>query len=307
MNNFGSENMGVLLHKLTKYQTLLANCGAPSKAAVYNQKIDYYSRKLNGMGVSQNNIKSMRNLIGGVGSQEEEAREEQIRELDRLMTEADQTQQQPVEFDMSSTSGYEIAIEDALNQITQAHNTNIQKMEELTTLKNKADQDLVAAQQEIANLNQIKSDLETKIAEHIANITAITGELGQARTNLADRDAAITAQAAKAQEALGKIQDLEGRVAQLEQQKADIQAEKDAMQTERDGLVQKLATLNGQFDRLFTKCTGELQTLKGKIGGPGRRIRAPSGNLSALQARLNAVRDSIQQGVAIAPAPAASP
>jgi len=70
MNNFGSENMGVLLHKLTKYQTLLANCGTPAKSAIYNQKIDYYSNKLNNMGVSQNNLNGMRNLIGGVDDAE---------------------------------------------------------------------------------------------------------------------------------------------------------------------------------------------------------------------------------------------
>lgn len=67
MNNFGNENIGSLLHKLTKYQTLNANCGSPSKSAIYNQKIAYYSNKLSQMGISSNNINQVGNLIGGAG------------------------------------------------------------------------------------------------------------------------------------------------------------------------------------------------------------------------------------------------
>jgi hypothetical protein len=58
-------NIGVLLHKLTKYQTLLANCDSSHKASIYNQKISQYSNKLNRMGVSQSNIRQMGGLIGG--------------------------------------------------------------------------------------------------------------------------------------------------------------------------------------------------------------------------------------------------
>ena len=65
MNNFKNENIGSLLHKLTKYQTLNSNCGSPAKSAIYNQKIAYYSNKLNQMGISSNNINQVGNLIGG--------------------------------------------------------------------------------------------------------------------------------------------------------------------------------------------------------------------------------------------------
>ena len=67
MNNFNNENIGSLLHKLTKYQTLNAQCGSPSKSAVYKQKINYYSNKLNQMGISSDNINQVGNLIGGAG------------------------------------------------------------------------------------------------------------------------------------------------------------------------------------------------------------------------------------------------
>ncbi len=65
------ENIGVLLHKLTKYQTLLSNTSSHQKRDIYNQKINSYSNKLNKIGVNQRNINQLGGLIGGVLSQEE--------------------------------------------------------------------------------------------------------------------------------------------------------------------------------------------------------------------------------------------
>jgi chromosome segregation ATPase len=59
------ENIGVLLHKLTKYQTLLSNTGSYEKKNIYSQKINSYSQKLNKIGVNQNNINQLGGLIGG--------------------------------------------------------------------------------------------------------------------------------------------------------------------------------------------------------------------------------------------------
>jgi chromosome segregation ATPase len=64
------ENIGVLLHKLTKYQTLLSNTGSHQKKDIYNQKINSYSQKLNKIGVNQSNINQLGGLIGGLTAQE---------------------------------------------------------------------------------------------------------------------------------------------------------------------------------------------------------------------------------------------
>ena len=60
------ENIGVLLHKLTKYQTLLNNTSVHGKTDIYSQKINSYSQKLNKIGVNQNNINQLGGLIGGI-------------------------------------------------------------------------------------------------------------------------------------------------------------------------------------------------------------------------------------------------
>ncbi len=68
-----SENIGILLHKLTKYQTLLGN--APSnKKNLYQQKIQEYSNKLNKMGVDNSNIQGMNVLFGGETPEEKLAK-----------------------------------------------------------------------------------------------------------------------------------------------------------------------------------------------------------------------------------------
>ncbi len=65
------ENIGVLLHKLTKYQTLLSNTNSHQKRAIYNQKINSYSNKLNKIGVNQRNINQLGGLIAGALTPEE--------------------------------------------------------------------------------------------------------------------------------------------------------------------------------------------------------------------------------------------
>lgn len=61
-----TENIGVLLHKLTKYQTLLSNTHSHQKIDIYNQKINSYSQKLNKIGVNQSNINQLGGLVGGI-------------------------------------------------------------------------------------------------------------------------------------------------------------------------------------------------------------------------------------------------
>ncbi len=68
-----SENIGILLHKLTKYQTLIG--GAPSnKRSLYQEKINEYSNKLNKMGIDNSNIQSMNVLFGGEEPEEKLAK-----------------------------------------------------------------------------------------------------------------------------------------------------------------------------------------------------------------------------------------
>jgi hypothetical protein len=60
------DNIGQLLHKLTKYQTLYGFVTNESKRLIYNQKINYYKQQLEKAGIDQNNINGVQNLVGGV-------------------------------------------------------------------------------------------------------------------------------------------------------------------------------------------------------------------------------------------------
>lgn len=57
-----SENVGVLLHKLTKYQTLLANSNENSKMSTYKQKINQYTSKLENLGIERSTLNQMGGL-----------------------------------------------------------------------------------------------------------------------------------------------------------------------------------------------------------------------------------------------------
>ena len=59
------DNVGFLLHKLTKYQTLLANVNDAKKKNVYKQKIAFYNDKMTQLGVDQQNLNNLNNLVGG--------------------------------------------------------------------------------------------------------------------------------------------------------------------------------------------------------------------------------------------------
>ena len=58
-------NMGLLLHKLTKYQTLHANTDDMNKKSVYQQKIEYYNNKMTQIGIERQNLNNLNNLVGG--------------------------------------------------------------------------------------------------------------------------------------------------------------------------------------------------------------------------------------------------
>lgn len=171
MNNFGNENIGSLLHKLTKYQTLNANCGSPSKSTVYNQKIAYYSNKLNQMGISSNNINQVGNLIGGAGEGNPIASLIQLqtqRIKDKL---AGRTQ--PI-VDAAGMTGYEGLVDSAVTKAGQAETKYKQMIADFVGVLRMLIKELMDLENEIA-----KMDVPTNfdLSGHTGKINQIIGHL----------------------------------------------------------------------------------------------------------------------------------
>ena len=61
-----NNNVGLLLNKFTKYQTLLANTHNSQKINVYRQKIKFYENKMTKLRVNQENLDGLNKLVGGV-------------------------------------------------------------------------------------------------------------------------------------------------------------------------------------------------------------------------------------------------
>jgi len=64
MNNLENENIGLMLHKLTKYETLQAG-GSREKKDFYSQKAKYYRHKLSKLGIDNQNLDNISNVIHG--------------------------------------------------------------------------------------------------------------------------------------------------------------------------------------------------------------------------------------------------
>jgi DNA repair ATPase RecN len=220
MNNFGSENMGVLLHKLTKYQTLLSNCGAPSKAAVYNQKIDYYSNKLNGAGVSQNNIRNMRNLIGGVDN--EEARRN-VAALDALL---------------NAPLSPPVAYVDPNLEIIQDISTSF---DEVLRIHEQNKVLLTSLQKEKEDLETKNTELNKEIANKVSDIEANANEITRLT---ASYEASRLELQQKTQDLTAKITELE----QLNTQKTELEKE----------LAKKQALIDSQ-NVVISSCRARLE------------------------------------------------
>jgi hypothetical protein len=98
------DNIGLLLHKLTKYQTLLANVNNSQKQEVYRQKIAFYNNKMKQIGIEQQNLNSLNNLVGGelynttdllqrltsyLPPQDDKDAQKKAKEIEQKITEAD--------------------------------------------------------------------------------------------------------------------------------------------------------------------------------------------------------------------------
>lgn len=171
MNNFGNENIGSLLHKLTKYQTLNANCGSPSKSVVYNQKIAYYSNKLNQMGISSNNINQVGNLIGGAGEGNP------IASLIQLQTQRikDKLAGRPsADVEASSMNGYNTLVDSAVTKAEQAETKYKQMITDFVNVLRMLIKELMDLENAIANL-QVPANFDLK--NHEQKIKNIIGHL----------------------------------------------------------------------------------------------------------------------------------
>jgi len=171
MNNFGNENIGSLLHKLTKYQTLNANCGSPAKSAVYDQKIAYYSNKLNQMGISSNNINQVGNLIGGTKAGDS------IASLIQLQTQRIKDKlagRSGPAVDATGLASYNTLVEDAVTKAKDAETKYKNMIQDFVGVLRMLIKELMDLEKAIANM-QVPENFD--LAGHTGKIESIINHL----------------------------------------------------------------------------------------------------------------------------------
>lgn len=173
------DNVGLLMHKLTKYQTLYAHGTDKQKKKVYGQKVEYYTQKLSDLGISKNNLHKLNKLSGGgkdasgneIPEKEGEKEGEKKVELDTEPAAAE-----PDEKDISKQ------IEDTIRDIKKKIDTNEQQKKLDTEVKEVA-AEIRSVSSSYGTIKQyaislIKS-LQEKLSTVARNISTLDTEVQQ--------------------------------------------------------------------------------------------------------------------------------
>ena len=173
------DNVGLLMHKLTKYQTLYAHGSDKQKKKVYGQKVEYYTQKLSDLGISKNNLHKLNKLSGGgkdasgneILEKEGEKEAEKKVELDTEPAAAE-----PDEKDISKQ------IEDTIRDIKSKMDTKVQQ-EKLNTEVKEVATGIRSVSSSYGNVKKyaislIKS-LQEKLSNVARNITTLNTEVQQ--------------------------------------------------------------------------------------------------------------------------------
>jgi chromosome segregation ATPase len=154
------ENIGVLLHKLTKYQTLLSNTGSHNKKNIYSQKINSYSQKLNKIGINQNNINQLGGLIGGDISDAEKLQEKLKLMKERRETIGSKSLKVPTSNINAQVQNIGSRFTDAITALNKQIADNVAEIDRLKKDNAEKEQQKTDLQQQKANLEQQNLGLE---------------------------------------------------------------------------------------------------------------------------------------------------
>jgi hypothetical protein len=148
-------NIGQLLHKLTKYQSLYGFVADESKRAMYSQKIAYYKQQLQQAGIDQNNINGVQNLVGG---------EPYTTEADNLINRLFPTESKELSGDHAEEIKKVTAkITDASNKIDKISSTYSDIFQTITYIINQIKEKMKTSGH--VPISQISGDILTKLTD----------------------------------------------------------------------------------------------------------------------------------------------
>jgi cation transport regulator ChaC len=177
------DNVGLLMHKLTKYQTLYAHGTDKQKKKVYGQKVEYYTQKLSDLGISKNNLHKLNKLSGGTkkdasGNEipEGEVKEGSTEAVTNPVVVEPVAEEPVVEKDVTKQ------IEDTIKEIKSRMDTKVQQ-EKIDTEVNKVAAEIRSVSSSYGNVKQyaiglIKS-LQQKLSTVAKNISTLDSEVQQ--------------------------------------------------------------------------------------------------------------------------------
>ncbi len=186
-----TENVGFLLHKLTKYQTLHSNSRSNEKRSLYQQKISQYMNKLEACGADKETLNQMGGLIGGAGENYEFVIKNLIADQKKRIAEkvADLKKKDPA--DTTVIDNINKRISDADTKVSTMKTTADQIKVKITNAqsnyKNTIKELVNAIRELLIALTSLEKDLEGVYAGNAqGTLTAITNVLEKLEQTLKD-------------------------------------------------------------------------------------------------------------------------
>jgi hypothetical protein len=178
-------NIGLLLHKLTKYQTLQAHNDVSEKASLYEQKINYYKSKLEDLGIDKDNLNNLGGVISG-GAESAELLEKLVNEQVEKVKEALKAKASPEGEENNGPTLQEV--QESVNKVSldidMAKTKYNSSIENLVLLIKKLLSELDNLEQSVPNvagnidlstlkksIDDVKGKLEGMLEENIINST----------------------------------------------------------------------------------------------------------------------------------------
>jgi hypothetical protein len=138
-------NVGILLHKLTKYQTLLANSNQSSKINTYEQKINQYTTKLENLGINKSTLTQIGGLASGSFESMFKERSENVTKKIKELKES--------KTNDNEKNKYDFAVINLQNSVDNAQKTYTKTISELIDLTRTMMKKMDELEKDIASLS----------------------------------------------------------------------------------------------------------------------------------------------------------
>jgi len=289
MNIYQNTQIGGLIHKLSKYQTLLARA-SPSKANIYASKVNSYKSQLAAIGYGGNQEGGMKFVPSGTGYKDED---DKTPTKDKIYT---------VNEIVAAATAKNKEFQDGANEVGRKYNNLITQLTAVFAEIAGLQQALKEANERCTRSTAETADERAKNAALERKKAEIAAQLEAAKQKVKELEREIEAARKAADEAVQAAQAAAKRAAEAAaaasvKENARLQAEADRLRGEADQLRQKVDSLEQkliQTRKQKQELEHELQSIQDKLAESQKAERACQAKLDTAEARIVALTKDLE-------------